>query len=97
MTWLVIEDSKSGTVTLYNLNNVSAIHLDTELGEDLIKIWTVDDPNQPWEETIDGLEEFLKLINTLPMAEDLGWIYIRDGKVRFWKGKLKLLSGKCQE
>ncbi|WP_297438030.1 hypothetical protein [Thermococcus sp.] len=92
MSWLVIEDSKSGTVNLYNLNNVSAIHLDTELGEDLIKIWTVDDPNQPWEEGIDGLEEFEKLINTLPIAKDLGWIYIRDGKVRSWKGRLKLLS-----
>ncbi|WP_456395039.1 hypothetical protein [Thermococcus sp.] len=97
MSWLVIEDSKSRTVNIYNIDNISAIHLDTERGENLIKIWTVDDPNQPWEETIDGLEEFEKLINILPVSERLGWIYIRDGRVEEWRGKLKLLSGEGGE
>ena len=93
--WLIVEDSVEGFVNVHNLENVTTIRVDVNReGENglILEVWTKEADGHPWEYDIKNLEEFEKLITLLPGAEQLGWIYIRDGKVDAWRGSLKLLE-----
>ena len=90
--WIVVEDTKTGSVEVLNLERV----LDLDAGKDkfgrvIVDVYAGETQHIANIELADW-SEFEKLINSLPAVKDLGWIYIVDGRVQAWKGKLKLLS-----
>ena len=89
--WLVIESSLDGWVDILNLEKVVGIQVVDNLDGVEVAIVT-QESEEPWKYTLKDIEEVEKLINILPSAENLGWIYIRDGEVDVWRGGLKLLQ-----
>jgi len=88
--WLVIESSVDGWVDVFNIENI--VEVSAVTGESGVKISIVTpESEQPWEYALKDLREFEKLI-MLPAVDSAGWIYIRDGKVKRWRGSLKLLE-----
>lgn len=92
MAWLVVEDTKDAVVELLYLPQV----LDFDAGEDvsgrvIVEVYTPTGLNistlvlKDW-------NEFEKFINMLPAIDAMGWIYLRDGEVKVWKGRLKILD-----
>lgn len=89
--WLVVESSIGGWVDVLNLEKVVGVQVVDNLDRVEVAIVT-QESEKPWRYALEDLTEVEKLINLLPQAEKLGWIYIRDGKVDVWRGGLKLLQ-----
>ncbi|CAI1492036.1 protein of unknown function [Thermococcus nautili] len=89
--WLVVESSIDGWVDVLNLEKVVGVQVVDNLDRVEVAIVT-QESEEPWRYALEDLTEVEKLINLLPQAEKLGWIYIRDGKVDVWRGGLKLLQ-----
>jgi len=85
--WLVIESSLDGWVEVLNLEKVVGVQAVDNLDRVEVAIVT-QESEEPWRYALEDLTEVKKLINLLPQAEKLGWIYIVDGRVRPWRGKI---------
>ena len=86
--WLIVEDTKEGSVEVLNITQLQGfIASANNHGKVSVAVDTVRIPEFTGF-TLEDWSEFERLINLLPGKESLGWILIRDGVVKQWRGRL---------
>ena len=86
--WLIVEDTKTGIVEVLNINCLQGFIASAKKhGKISVAVDTVRIPEFTGF-TLENWSEFERLINTLPAIDNYGWILVRDGVVKQWRGRL---------
>ena len=88
--WLVVEDPSKEFVRVVNLENVSDIEVFETAGGVRVRVYRGEESVAQFE--LDNWKEAERLINILPGINDLGWVYVLDGFVVHWRGRLELVE-----